>query len=64
MNIRGKLLTVSNDIIPTMDLKFQDYLSDELEVTFTGKYPEENENLVRIETLIPKIQIADKDFNI
>ncbi|MCK5168934.1 MAG: hypothetical protein KAQ75_03565 [Bacteroidales bacterium] len=64
MNIRQRLLTVSNDIIPTMNLNFQNYLNERLYIEFFGEYPDINENLIRIETLIPTIEIDEQQFSI
>jgi hypothetical protein len=64
MNIRSRLLTVSNDIIPRLGLQFQDYSGNRLAVRFAGNYPEINENLIRIETLIPRIEINGQEFHI
>jgi len=42
MNIRGKLLTVSNNIIPSLGLTFQDYMNDTLKIIFNDEYPAKN----------------------
>ncbi|WMJ72241.1 hypothetical protein RCC89_03545 [Cytophagaceae bacterium ABcell3] len=64
MSIRGQLLSVSNDIIPSLGLTFQNHLNDWLVIEFTEQYPEPNENLIRIETFTPTIEIRGQQFNI
>lgn len=64
MTIKERLLIISNDIIPSMDLSFQKYLNERITISFDGPYPELFEYLVRIETLIPTIEIKSNEYSI
>jgi hypothetical protein len=64
MTIKDSLFTMSKDIITSLGLQFEDYLKDNVTVTFKDKYPDKNESLIRIETLKPTLEINGQHFDI